>query len=85
MSTEAVESILSRAMSDAAFADSIFDSTDQALAGYDLSVEETITLKGMTRADFDTLMASPEERKSMGFRKIAPSGPIPIPYPNLGL
>jgi hypothetical protein len=65
MSAQTVETILSRAMSDAKFADSLFASPDQALTGYDLSAEEAVTLKGMTRADLDSVAASsPEERKS---------------------
>jgi len=60
-----LETILTRAISDAKFADSLFASPDQALTGYDLSAEETITLKGMTRADLDSVsVSSPEERKS---------------------
>jgi hypothetical protein len=69
MSTEAVESVLSRAMSDAAFADQLFANPDQALAGFELTAKELTVFKGMARADFDKLVqASPEERKSFGMR-----------------
>ena len=67
MSAQSVEIILSRAMSDAKFADSLFANPAQTLAGYELTTEETVALKGMSRADFDKYAeASPEERKSMG-------------------
>jgi hypothetical protein len=65
MSAQSVEAILSRAMSDAKFADSLFANPDQALAGFELTAEESNTFKGMARADFDKLFqASPEDRKS---------------------
>jgi hypothetical protein len=67
MSTEAVESVLSRAMSDAAFADTLFANAEKALSGFDLTGEEVEKFKGLSRADFDTLMASPEERKSFSY------------------
>ena len=67
MSAQSVETILSRAMSDAKFADSLFTSPEKAFADYDLTTEEATALKGMTRADVDAFAnSSPEERKSMG-------------------
>jgi hypothetical protein len=68
MSTEAVESVLSRAMTDTAFADTLFTNVEKGLAGFDLATEELLKFKGMSRADFDALLASPEERKSMGIQ-----------------
>jgi hypothetical protein len=65
MSEQIVEAILSRAMSDTKFADSLFAHPEQALAGYHLTTEETTALKGITQADVDAFAkASPEERKS---------------------
>ena len=64
MSAQSVENILSRAMSDAKFADSLFANLEQALAGFELTAEETSKFKGLSRAEFDSLMSSPEERKS---------------------
>jgi acetyl-CoA acetyltransferase len=67
MSAKSVESILSRAMSDANFAELLLSNPDQALAGYDLIAEETAKFRGMSRADFAKwAAASPEERKSFG-------------------
>ena len=63
MSAQTVESILSKAMGDAAFADLLFAQPEQALAGYDLSAEEAASLKGISRAEF--LHATPEKRKSL--------------------
>jgi hypothetical protein len=60
MSTEAVDSVLSRAMSDPLFADVLFTDAEKALAGFDLTGEEVEKFKGISRADFDTLMAAPE-------------------------
>ena len=67
MSPEAVESILSRAMGDAAFADLLFRDPDEALAGFDLTPDEAAKFKSMSRADFDQWShLSAEERKSFG-------------------
>jgi len=66
MSTKGIEEVLSRAMSDAAFADVLFADAEKALAGFDLTAEEATKFKGMSRADFEIFAkASPEERKSM--------------------
>jgi hypothetical protein len=74
MSTQTIEAILTRAMSDAGFADSLFANPEIALTGYDLTAEEITSLKGMSRADFgQRLKASLEERKSLG-GKYPPDG-----------
>jgi len=65
MSTQSIESILSRAMSDAAFADLLFSDPERALAGYDLTADEAAGFKAMSRADFAAAPAL-EERKSFG-------------------
>ncbi|MCK6568857.1 MAG: hypothetical protein DCC59_10670 [Chloroflexi bacterium] len=67
MSQQTVESILTRAMSDAVFADSLFANPEKALTGFDLTAEEVASLKGMSRAEFDkAAKGTPEERKSFG-------------------
>ncbi|MCK6568855.1 MAG: Os1348 family NHLP clan protein [Anaerolineales bacterium] len=53
MSQQTVESVLTRAMSDAAFADSLFANPEKALTGFDLTAEEIASLKGMSRAEFE--------------------------------
>ena len=69
MSVKAVESILSRAMSDKSFASLLFSNAAQALNGFDLTEEEAASLKTILHADFDALSKlAPEERKSMGDR-----------------
>jgi hypothetical protein len=66
MSAKGVQDVLTRAMGEKAFADSLFSNTEQALAGFDLTPEELGKFKGMNRADFEKYAAaSPEERKSM--------------------
>jgi hypothetical protein len=65
----AIESILSRAMSEPAFADMLFANPEQALTGYELTAEERTSLQSMSRADFGKLSAaSPEERKSFSYQ-----------------
>jgi hypothetical protein len=67
MSSPIVEAILTRAMSDSAFANTLFTNPDAALAGYTLTPAEIASLKAMTPADFAQYQnASPEARKSFG-------------------
>ena len=67
MSVKAVESVLSRAMSDKSFASLLFSEAEQALVGFDLTEEEIASLKAITHANFDLLSKlAPEKRKSMG-------------------
>jgi len=67
MSAASIETILSRAMSDSAFADQLFANPEQTLTGYDLTAEEAAAFKGISRTDVDAFAkASPEERKSFG-------------------
>ena len=64
MSANGVETVLSKAMSDAKFADALFADPEKALAGFDLTGEEKSNLKNLSRAEFDALVAAPEERRS---------------------
>lgn len=65
MSAKELESVLTRAMSDTAFADLLFADPEKALAGCDLTPEELAALKTMNRAEFaKATESSPEERKS---------------------
>jgi hypothetical protein len=66
MSTQGIESVLSRAMSDSSFADTLLANPAQALAGFDLTAEEIAKFQGMPRADFESLVTNPENRKSFG-------------------
>jgi hypothetical protein len=60
-----LETILTRMMSDAEFADQLFANTEKALAEYNLSAEEFSKLNHISRADFDKFASTaPEERKS---------------------
>lgn len=65
MSTKTIETILTRAMTDAEFADLLLANPELALAGYELTAEEMTNLKGMSRADFAHFQkVSPEKRRS---------------------
>lgn len=65
MSTQTVETVLNRAISDQTFREQLFANPDQALAGFELSAEELASFKSMSQADFETLAkATPEERIS---------------------
>ena len=67
MSTTGIEAVLARAMSDTAFAEQLFTNPEQALAGFELTAEEVVNLKAMSRAEFEKFSkTSPEDRKSMG-------------------
>jgi len=61
LSPQVVESILSRAMNDAEFVEQLFANPDKALAGYNLSAEETAQIKKMTRSEFNSMMAEMPE------------------------
>ena len=68
MSAKGIEEVLSRAMSDAVFADALFADAEKALASFDLTAEEVASFKGMSREDLNAFSnASPEERKSFGW------------------
>jgi hypothetical protein len=58
-----IETILYRMMSEPVFADAVFTDAETALAEYDLSAEEVMKFKGLSRAQFDVM--TPGERKSM--------------------
>ena len=68
-----IETILSRAMSDADFAEQLFTDAETALAEYALSADDVLKLKGLSRAQFDAM--PPDERKSMSLGPSA-SGPM---------
>jgi|GEM_PF-2127453 len=63
MSTKGIESVVSRAMSDDGFIESLLADPDQALADFDLTAEEIARFKSMSRIEITTL-TDPEEGKS---------------------
>ena len=70
-----LETILSRAMSDDAFAEQLFTDAETALAEYDLSADVISKFKDISRADFEAVASqAPEERKSLATQMGAPSG-----------
>ena len=61
-----IETILSRMMTDHAFADAVFANVEKALGAYNLAADELKQFKGMSRAEFETFVSMPpEERKSL--------------------
>jgi hypothetical protein len=67
MSANAVESVLTRMMSDTSFAEQMFTQPESALNGFDLTAEEISALKSMPREEFHRIAsATPEERRSFG-------------------
>ena len=58
------ETILTRMMSDPAFAEAVFADAAKALAEYNLSAEDLVKFKELTRAQFEGM--STEDRKSFG-------------------
>lgn len=75
MSIQAVESVLSRAMSDSAFAELLFSNPTQALSGYDLTPDEAASFTDLARDDLAKVTgASLEERRSFGWSNHNESG-----------
>lgn len=69
MSSQSVETVLNRAISDPDFRQQLFTNPDQALAGFELSAEETANFKGISQAAFEALTkATPAERISFAMR-----------------
>ncbi|HUH97406.1 MAG TPA: Os1348 family NHLP clan protein [Anaerolineales bacterium] len=58
-----LETILTRAMNDEAFANALFADPERALAEYNLPVDMIAKFKNMSRTDFEVF--STEERRSM--------------------
>ena len=61
------ETILTRMMNDATFADAVIANAEKALAEYNLSAEDIAKFKSMSYEQFGSLAANPEERKSFGW------------------
>ena len=60
-----LETILTRMMSDADFAEQLFTDAEKALAEYSLSAEQFSRLNNISQADFDKFASTAlEERKS---------------------
>ena len=59
-----IESILTRCMSDPAFAEALIAKPTETLAEYNLPADELAQFQGLSRIEIDTLVANPENRKS---------------------
>ena len=64
MSTESVKEIIGKAVADGEYRELLFSEPDKALEGYELTEEESTTLKGIEREKFDTVATEIEERIS---------------------
>lgn len=60
-----IKVIVERMISEPDFANAVLADAETAVAEYDLSADEVVKLKGLSRAQFEAL--TPEERKSMSF------------------
>ncbi len=69
MSSEAVKEVIGRAVSDEAYRDLLFSKPDEALAGFDLTADETSGLKSIKREEFDSAAGDLDQRisKATGF------------------
>ena len=59
-----IESILTRSMSDPAFAEALIAKPTETLAEYNLSAEELAQFQGLSHIEIDAMAANPENRKS---------------------
>jgi hypothetical protein len=64
MSEETIHLVIGRAVTDPEFCDLFFNNPDAALSDYDLTDDEKIALKGVTRDRFDSVQSELEERLS---------------------
>jgi len=64
-----LETVLSRAMSDAAFAEQLFADPEKALVDYELTADELAQIKGMSSVEFSALEA--DARKSLSIFSIS--------------
>lgn len=61
MSAQAVKLVSPGEMSDTTFADMLFANPDAALAGFDLTAEETAKIKSISRAEFENALPGQED------------------------
>ncbi len=64
MSVESVQQIVVRAVKEPEYKELLFSDPDKALAGYELTDEESAALKGLSREKFDAAAGELEERIS---------------------
>ena len=64
MSTENVQNIIGRAIVEAEYRSLLFDNPEKALEGYELTEDETQSLKSLDKERFDEAASQVEERIS---------------------
>jgi hypothetical protein len=67
MSKEAVQTVISKAVSDDKFREALFANPDKALDGYDLTEDEIAALKHIDAESMQSLTGSLDERISKAF------------------
>jgi len=67
MSKEAVQAVISKAVSDDKFRETLFASPDKALQGYDLTEDEVAALKKIDAETMQSLAGDLDERISKAF------------------
>lgn len=71
--SEALEQVVSKAVSDQAFRNLLLTNPAQALEGYDVTAEERAMLEGLTAETFDSFAGQLGDRQTQG-RWIAGTG-----------
>lgn len=64
MTTEAVQEIITKAVTDEEFRNLLLSDPEKALEGYELADEETIALKALEREEFEAAASELDERVS---------------------
>jgi len=64
MSAKGLNQVIAKAITDLKYRELLFSSPDEALAGYDLTKEETAALKTLDRSTFDAVAKEVEMRVS---------------------
>lgn len=67
MSKEAVQAVISKAVADDKFRETLFASPDKALQGYDLTEDEVAALKKIDAETMQSLAGTLDERISKSF------------------
>ena len=76
MSHEHVEQIICRAVLDTQYRELLFKSPDKAIAGHDLTPQETTAIKNLNREKFNGALGALEEKLSTaGYAAGAKAGP----------
>lgn len=62
MSLQSVQNIIGKAAVDRAYRDLLFSKPDEAIKGFELTAQETASLKGLSREKFDAVAGELEDQ-----------------------